>query len=378
MTIINFIYWTLVVSSGLYLLLMLVLTSGWYQLREASKQTVDNDTKVSIVVALRNEENNIFKLLKGVDLQDYPKELIEIILVNDHSTDNTVGEIEKFIFQNKAEILLINAVGEGKKKALAEGFFLAKGELILTTDGDCEIPTDWVKSLVSFFKMHNPVLVFGPVVYKHEKGFFQKLFSLDFISLVASGAASSGNGLPFMGNGANLAFSTEAYNTLTGQSGSDIFASGDDVFLIHKMTEKFGAKRVLFLKNTEAMVFTKTPKTLKEFISQRIRWASKAKGYKNSWAIIVSLIVLFFNLMLTISLVSAVFKNWFLAVYFLFILFKFLLDFPLLYEFTGFANKRKFLPLLIIFEFIYPFYIVFAAANGFFAKYKWKGRERLK
>lgn len=126
------------------------------------------------------------------------------------------------------------------------------------------------------------------------------------------------------------------------------------------------------------MVFTQAPANVKEFINQRIRWASKAKGYKNSWAIFVSLAVFFFNFMLAVSLVAGVFKSWFLAIYVLFILFKFLLDFPLIYEFSGFANKKKFLALLFPFEFIYPFYIVFAAFSGLFSKFGWKGRKQLK
>lgn len=357
---------------------MLVLTTGWYRLRGALKISRLNGVKVSIVIAVRNEEKNIRRLLESLEKQDYLKENIEIIIVNDHSEDNTVGEIEKFIFEKKAEIRLIHAVDNGKKKALVEGFSLASGELIMTTDGDCELLPEWIRNFVSFYSNNKPVLIFGPVIYNNERTFLQKLFSLDFMSLVASGAASSGHGLPFIGNGANLAFTAEAYHTIAGKIGSESFASGDDVFIIHKMIEKFGANKVLFLKNAAATVYTQVPKTINEFINQRIRWASKAKGYKNGWAIFVSLAVLFFNLMLAVSLLSGIFINWFLAVYVLFILLKFLLDFPLLYEFSGFANKRKMLPLLFLFEFIYPFYIVYAAFSGLLTKFKWKGRKNLK
>lgn len=377
MTVINILYWLLVVSSGFYFLLMIVLNTGWYKLKGAIKEAPDNFIKVSIVVALRNEEKSIAGLLRSIDLQDYPKEKIEIILVNDHSTDNTVGQIEQFIFEYGAEVRLIHALGEGKKKALREGYSVVSGELILTTDGDCELPADWVKRIVSFYEKNKPVLIIGSVIYKNESSFLQKLFSLDFMSLVASGAASAGHGLPFMGNGANLAFSALAYRAIAGQVGFDNYASGDDVFLIHKMAEKFGSKKIQFIKNADAIVYTKPPTTMKEFINQRVRWASKAKGYTNVWSIFVSLSVFFFNLMLFSILVSSFFINWFLVIYILFILFKFLLDFPLLYEFSGFSGKRKVLPLLFVFEFIYPFYIVVAAFGGFFTKFQWKGRKKL-
>jgi cellulose synthase/poly-beta-1,6-N-acetylglucosamine synthase-like glycosyltransferase len=379
MTIINLIYWSLAVSSGIYMLLMLTLTMGWYRLKSAPKSNASTEILVSIVVAVRNEGKNIVKLLESIVMQDYPRDKIEIIIVNDHSTDNTVAEIGKYIFEKKVEISVIqDVVGEGKKNALKEGFSIANGELIMATDGDCELPAEWIKSYVSFYKLHKPVLIFGPVVYNNEKTLFQKLFSLDFMSLVASGAASSGNGLPFLGNGANLAFTNNAYQEIVGQLESEDYVSGDDVFIIHKMIEKFGAKKVQFLKNTSAIVSTQPPKTVEEFFNQRVRWASKAKGYKNSWAIIVSLSVFLFNMMIVVSLISGFFLDWFLAVFVLFIIFKFLLDFPLVYEFSGFAGKRKFLPLLFPFEFIYPFYVVFAAFSGFIGRFKWKDRENLK
>lgn len=378
MIMINLIYWGLVISATVYLLLLLVLTTGWYRLKTTSKPRVTTSIKISIVVAVRNEERNIARLLESIYRQDYQSDKIEIVLVDDHSTDKTIEEIEKFVQERKLEIRLIPAKGEGKKNALNEGFSAAGGELILTTDGDCELPPEWVKSFVSIYNIEKPALIFGPVVYMGEKTIMQKLFSLDFISLVASGAGSGGNRLPFMGNGANLAFSANAYRQVAGQQTGEKFASGDDVFLMHKMLEKFGTRKIVFLKNAAAIVSTKPPKSLAEFLEQRIRWASKAKAYKNRWAIFVSLAVLFFNSMLFVVLLGAWYINWFFAIYLLFILLKFLLDFPLLYEFSGFAGKRNLLPWLFPFEVVYPIYIVYAAFRALFWRIHWKGRKKLK
>ena len=115
MTAISIIYWSLVVSSGFYMFLMMVLNTGWYSLKGSKNLNVDKYTKVSIVVAVRNEEKNIAGLLESIEKQNYPKEKIEIIIVNDHSTDNTVGEIEKFIFETKRRLAWYMRLEKGRK-----------------------------------------------------------------------------------------------------------------------------------------------------------------------------------------------------------------------------------------------------------------------
>jgi len=74
----------------------------------------------------------------------------------------------------------------------------------------------------------------------------QKFFSLDFTSLVASGAGSAGAGLPLMGNGANLAFERDIYTDNKANDNSRKFVSGDDVFLIHEITKNMELKQLGF------------------------------------------------------------------------------------------------------------------------------------
>lgn len=376
---INIYFWALTFSALVYLLVILLVTVGWYRIKPDDLLENISGLKVSVVIAVRNEEKNIEHLLQDISRQDYSKEDVEVIIVDDQSVDKTVGIIERFMKEwPRMDIKLFTSDKEGKKSALSQGIKNTKGELVVTTDGDCRMGSLWLGKLVSFYKKHNCKLIMAPVVYQNEKGFNQKFFSLDFMSLVAVGGGSTGIGLPFMGNGANLAFEREAWLKISTLTGGKQFASGDDVFLVQGMVKNFGSPFVRFIKDPSAMVTTNPPENFKEFLSQRIRWASKAKGYRMLWPVLVSTIVFLFNVFIVSAFFAILFKPWFFLIFCLFVLLKMVVDYPLLKNFASFAGKKKLLSMLFPFEFIYPFYVVIAAIAGLFFRFEWKGRRGLK
>jgi cellulose synthase/poly-beta-1,6-N-acetylglucosamine synthase-like glycosyltransferase len=328
-----------------------------------------------VIVPFRNEAFVLKTLLEALLLQTYPAELLEIILVNDHSEDDSKTIVEKIIAENKTQnIRLIDSAGKGKKAALREGINTAAGTLIVTTDADCLPHKSWLSGLVALYEEKQPRLILGPVVYENETSLLQKLFSLDFISLVASGAGSAGVGLPFMGNAANLTFEKQIYLEAEANTMKTGFVSGDDIFFIHYVKRRYGRKAIAFIKNKETIVCTPPPTTLKAFLAQRIRWGSKARAYTQPWALLVSFAIFIFNFLLTTILISSLFIPWFLIIYALFVLLKFFIDVPLLYAFSRFAGKRKLLPFVLPFEAVYPLYITYVAIRGLFP-FEWKGRK---
>jgi len=376
---ISIFIWLLTATCSAYLIIMLIISVGWFRLKEFDLTSEKPLPEVSLVIALRNEEANIISLLSSIYNQDYPQERIEIILVDDHSEDHTRKLIGKFRKEyNVKNIVLTKPTGVGKKAAITHGVKLATGQLIVTTDGDCVMNDEWLKKMVNYYLENDPGLIIAPVVYHNEKGLLQKFFSLDFLSLVASGAGSIGAGLPLMGNGANMAFSRKAFLKIEEEMDGKGFASGDDVFLIHQMTRQFGKQSIHFLKDPDTIVRTKPPQHLSQFISQRIRWASKAKGYRTAWSVTVPLVVSFFNLMLATSFIAGFFKNWFFAIFGLYILLKFLVDLPVILNFMSFSNKRKLRFFILPLELLYPFYIVITAFFSLFIRFEWKGRRGLK
>lgn len=373
------LFWILFCFSMLYIFIMGMITIGWVRIPRFSGRSDGVMPNLSIIMAVRNEQDHIENVLHHLSQQHYSKKQFEIIVINDHSEDNTVQLIEQFIKDNKdTTSRLIHSKGKGKKEALFEGISQAKNDLIITTDADCSMGCSWLSQLAEYYVEKKPKLIVGPVVYENKKGFWQHFYRLDFMSLVASGAGSLGMGLPLMANGANLVFERQTYlDVVNAQSGKS-HASGDDVFLLHAISDKYGSKSVYFIKDELAIVKTSPPESFGSFISQRKRWASKATAYKSWWAIGVSISVFLLNLALALSFLMAFFKPWFLILYGLFVLLKIMVDFPLLLFFAEFANVKKTLPYLFVFGYIYPFYIALTGITSLFYKYNWRGRKGLK
>ena len=373
------LYWLLIVSSMAYMSIIFVIIIGWFRIKSFSGQKILPLPHISIVIAVRNESKAIEELLYDLAGQNYPSGYFEIVVVDDHSEDNTIELTERFIIHNTTvDINLIHSEGSGKKAAVSEGISLAKHELIVTTDGDCSVSDNWLKRLAEYHEIKKPKLIVGAVAYNHKKGFLQHFFNLEFMSLVASGAGSLGMGLPLMANGANLTFTKQTYKDVLSTQDGKTLASGDDVFLLHAISEKFGSRTVHFIKDSLTIVKTNPPENIKDFFSQRSRWASKAIAYRSWWAILVSITVFMFNLFLVLCLVASFFKPWMLVIYGLFVLLKILIDFPLLHYFAEFTNRKKTIPYLFLFGLIYPIYIVVTACSSLLFRFSWKGRNNLK
>ena len=141
---------------GCYLLLMAGLIIGWFRLRNVNTNLVKASTRVSIVIPSRNEALNLPGLLEDIYIQNYPLELLEVIIVDDHSTDETLEVVKNFKAM-PITILSLSVPGiEGKKNAIETAVRQAKGEVIITTDADCHPGPEWVRSVVSFYEQSKP------------------------------------------------------------------------------------------------------------------------------------------------------------------------------------------------------------------------------
>jgi poly-beta-1,6-N-acetyl-D-glucosamine synthase len=263
----------------LYLLVVLWLFAGW---RQTAQQTLTQSTYqplVTVIIPVRNEESTITEVLKSVARQTY--RTIEVLIVNDHSEDNTVARVNDFLknYKQAISIRLIDSIqGHGKKTAITTGVHQARGEIIITTDADCRVSDQWVASIVARFDKATH-LIAGPVVLQGDT-FFGRLQRIEFISLVASGAATLGWKIPTMANGANLAFRRQSFEEVKGFEGNLHIPSGDDEFLLQKIAARYPGG-IRFTTNKESVVTTSPAKTVRMFIQQRIRWAGKWRARKH-------------------------------------------------------------------------------------------------
>jgi poly-beta-1,6-N-acetyl-D-glucosamine synthase len=348
-----------------YLILILRFCIGWNKIPSfQAQETILPEIFISVVVACKNEQDNILKLISSLSEQTYRN--FELILVNDHSTDLTRSIIETAQSTN-ATIQLFDAVKHGKKKALKEGIFKSKGELIVTTDADCIHHKQWLETIISFQKTFPSDLLICPVGFLKKKTLFANLQKLEFSSLVASGAGACGAGMPILCNGANLVFTKNIWI----KSQKDLHEeelSGDDMFLLESVKRQGGMIR--FLKSESAFAFTDSVDSLNSFFKQRKRWASKASSYTD-WQIIFTACIIFsvnFLLLFFLGLVSCNL----ISCKFFFILFisKYLIDLFFLNYFKGFFQINKVFLYSFLLSIIYPFYIVIVAFSSHICKSK--------
>lgn len=359
----------------LYVLLVFYLLRGWKNIEFFSKENCNPTTKVSILIAARNEERNIKATIECLLAQSYPKALTEIIIVDDHSTDNTaeiIGSYEnygiKLLRLNELEVL-----NSYKKKAITEAINISNGELIVATDADCEMGANWLSTIVSFYESENVFLISSPVVYFKEKSVFEKLQTLEFLYLIGLGAASIGNKHPSTCNGANLAYKKDVFFELEGFKGIDDLASGDDELFLHKVAAKYPEK-IGFCKSEEAIVYTEAQKTLSSFILQRKRWASKSTHYKKKSIVFLGVSVWLFNVLLILSVITAfIYPAYWIFVFYYFGA-KFLMELIFMIPMSNFAKRSNLLIYLPILSFLHIFYLIYIGIAGNSGKYQWKDR----
>jgi cellulose synthase/poly-beta-1,6-N-acetylglucosamine synthase-like glycosyltransferase len=308
---------------------------------------------VSVVVACRNEEVNLPILLKNISEQDYPQNLFEIIIVDDNSTDSTAEVISGF--ESTSNIITINNCGTGKKPALKTGISIASGNLIITTDADCRMGKSWIRTVAAFYEKYKPEMIICPVQIEFSSGFFRMFQELEFLSLQGITAGSAYEGNATMCNGANLAFTRDAYLNNAGNLNFGIL-SGDDIFFLHNLKKQ--RAKILWLESTSAVIKTASSPTVRSYLKQRRRWISKSLSYTDLYSILLG-IVTFVTILLQISLLLAgTINHSFLLVFLTIFLLKSVPDFLILQNTTRRYGRVSLMNWFLPAQAVYPFYVL--------------------
>lgn len=355
---------------GSYFVLLLALTVGWKRSLSQTIPVVGTDEFISVVIAMRNEESTIGNLLAHVARLDYPADKFEVILVNDHSTDGTRQLAEALAQRvNNVRVISLPDSITGKKAALTHGIGLARGKIIATTDADCTLPVSWLRSINSVFAKPETQMAIGLVAITGGS-FFARWQAVEFASVIGTGVATLGLGVPTMCNGANLSFRKEAFEAINGYEGNDAIASGDDEFLMRKIVARF-PRPLAIINNQDSVVTTQAQSSLTDFIHQRLRWAGKWKH--NSSFFSRALAVYIF--LIQVSFISLWFYWTNLFVTGIFISIKVLADLFFLLPVFRFLKIRFRITTFVALQFLYPFYVVIIALFSQWKSSRWKGRS---
>jgi cellulose synthase/poly-beta-1,6-N-acetylglucosamine synthase-like glycosyltransferase len=369
--------------------LLLYYRFGWKQIPVFQPTTVAPypSTFITVLIPARNEALNLPSLLNSLMAQTYPPNLFEVIVMDDHSGDETVNVVKQyssFKVISLKDFIPEAAINSYKKKAIETGIQQSRGTLIVTTDADCYAGTEWLQTIARFYETYQPELIVMPVAINCSLRPIEIFQALDFMTLQGITGAAVYKKMHNMCNGANLAYTRKAFDAVQGFKGIDNIASGDDMLLMHKIAQQFPGG-IKYLKSPEAIIQTAPVHTIKAFFNQRIRWASKADKYEDKRIFWVLLLVYFFNVMLLVLPIAAIghslpgsMDHWswmLLKTWLILMLFKTIAELIFLYPVAQFFHKQN---LLWLFALAQPFHIIYTVIAGWlgkFGNYEWKQRK---
>lgn len=358
----------------IYSCFLLWCLCGWKNNRMPVHRTNLSALTVDVIIAIRNEERSILQLLELLSDQSYVKSNYRVIVVDDHSTDNSAIIVNDF-FKKHLSLngVLLSAESVGKKAAMSQAIRHSSAELILTTDGDCIIGKNWIRSMVEPFSDQKISFVAGPVLLTGGNGLISLLQRMEMIGLTGIAGASILKHRAMMCNGANLCFRKSAYEKVQGYSGSS-FASGDDTQLMRKFHTE-DPQQLTFVRSVSALVKSNPEKSLGSFWQQRRRWATKIPFTLSFFTVFIAIVSWLVHAGLLVGMLLAFFYPESILLFSFAVVIKFIAEILFLKKVGHDLEQRT--NSLVIFL-IQPFYWIYITLVGLavpFATYEWKGRK---
>jgi cellulose synthase/poly-beta-1,6-N-acetylglucosamine synthase-like glycosyltransferase len=363
--IFSFLYAVTFLLLSVYVYFILKYIRTWKTAPDFSFKSAAGGISLTVLVPFRNEQENLPALLESFQKQSLSRGRWEVLFIDDHSTDESVSVVHKYC-AGATNCRVIKNEGKGKKSALKTGIAKAAGDIIVTTDADCRFGKGRLSSVIAFHEHEVPDMTIMPVMMEGGASFMQKFFVADFLALQMVTAGSALTGEPLMCNGANLAFKKQDNDPDLKEN----YASGEDMFLLESM--KKSGKKIRYLKSESAVVRTKAPGNIKQFIRQRSRWISKAGGYSDTFLLFFSLMVFAVNILTLVFAVLAISGFIPFRIFALWFIIKTLTDYSLIRSGFRFFDFRVSLLQFAVMQMLYPFYMLLVSFRGFLFRERWK------
>ena len=339
--------------------------------KEKKHKHIASFPNVSVVVAARNEEENIERCLRSILQVDYPADKLEVVVADDGSTDRTPEIISK-IKQEHNNLKVIRIESQinnlkGKANALAQAIAQTNGEFIFLTDADCEVPRTWIKGMLRHFDEKTGVAS-GVTIIETGKIFYGTQ-SLDWAFLLSVAAAVGRLFKPVACIGNNMAFRKEAYIECGGYQNLK-FSITEDFALFKAITEN-GKWGYAFPVDLETLVISKPVKTLKELYHQKKRWGTGGLDTGLLGIAVMSGGFIFHLLLILSPLLIEKISSLLIS-----LVLKFFIDGAFLFKTLRKFKKTSLLKYLPFFELYYIIYVVVLPFVVFFGgKTVWKDRK---
>jgi cellulose synthase/poly-beta-1,6-N-acetylglucosamine synthase-like glycosyltransferase len=289
----------------LYVLLQLLVLAGFFSERPKAKLPLKLPS-VAILVPARNEAQNITQCLNSLLKLNYPKNLLEIWVGNDSSTDDTSTLIDEFCKKHphikKYEVSNNLGTAKAKGNVLAHLVAACQAEYIFVTDADIEVGEDWVKHLLAFLLEPSVGMVSGSTVVTGIN-YFEKWQGLEWTLGNGHIIGLDRLGLKSTAVGNNMCFTREAYEATGGYQNMPFSVTED--FQLFKAIRAKGYETVNLIE-PNSLNFSKAQTHILPLLHQRKRWLQGATGLPWYWMFIFALQALFYPALIALLFVHAV------------------------------------------------------------------------
>ena len=260
-----------------YIGLMLMVLVGLF--RRNRRPFNPATPSVSVIIPAHNEEDKLGATLASLSQQRYEGEL-EFVIVNDRSRDATQAIIQDFV-ERDPRFRFVNVSEPSRRlapkvNAVNVGIANSKGEIILTSDADCQYEATWVSGMVSHFEP-DVAMVIGYVESTQPgdgAGAVQRFESTDWLSLMLTSMSLTHFGWKFASSANNQGYRRSAFEEIGGFGASGRAPSGDEDLLTQRMG-RLQAGRIVFASDPAIRVFTQPMPSAFTLLNQRRRWVSR-------------------------------------------------------------------------------------------------------
>lgn len=235
---------------------------------------------VSVIVPSKNEETVIAQTITAIIESDYPEDKLNVVVVDDGSTDKTYHVAKQF--ENSRVKVIQHKVNKGKREAFATGFYASNGEIVICIDSDTIVDKNAVRLLVQPFVDNNVTAVCGHGVAanknkntltKIQHFWYQKMF------LLIKGMESKLDAVTCC-SGILAAYKRENVHEILDEWLNENFMGRRVSFSDDRQLTNLSARGVGGIKTKSARVvyqstaiaYTMVPETYKQFFKQQLRW----------------------------------------------------------------------------------------------------------
>ena len=268
----------LILSSITILLLLNVLIVYSLRRMNSAGKNENNQVNISIIIAAKNEAENIDGLIESIKKLDCPTELFEVIVVDDNSTDGTYDKLKSKTGSIKNFSIIESKIPgvNGKREALTLGINNSKHPFILITDADCRPQRNWLNFYSNKFDQGYDLL-FGIAPFYQNKTFINKISCFENLRSSILSFSMACVGLPYTAAARNFAFTKKAFESLGGYSNTKNTISGDDDLLLREAVKK--KMKIGVVTESDSFVYSEAKKTFKEYFQQKARQTQTSFHY---------------------------------------------------------------------------------------------------